>query len=157
MLRQQPRLFPFLVTPPAAGAEFQLTPKGQGGWLVQSIAYTLTTSVAVANRLPALVVSDGTTPFMRFEAPAAIPASIAARFQAYEGAFPTVGSGGLVTLSWPGRGVWLPQGYTLTSATAAIDIADQYSAIVAYVLEIPSGPDWYGFPFQLIHSEDSDD
>lgn len=155
-LRQQPRLFPFPVPSPAAGQEFRLTPQGQGGWLVQSLQFTLATSVAVANRSPLLTLTDGTTPFLRFDVPAVVAASATVRYQAYEGAFPAVGVSGLVTLGWPARGVWLPQGYSLQSATALLDVADQYSGIIAYVLEIPSGPDWYGFPFQLIHAEAGD-
>lgn len=156
MLTQQPRLFPQTVPSPAAGTEFVLRPQGQGGILVQSIAFAFTASIAVANRIPRLVVSDGTTAYMKFSAPAAVVAAGAPAYQAYEGAIPSVAADGLVTLAWPTRGVWLPQGYTLASATVALDVADQYSAIVAYVLEIPSGPEWYGFPFQLIHSEPSD-
>lgn len=155
--RQTPRLYPVALPSPAAGAELSLTPTGLGGWLVQSLRWTLTTSAAVGNRTPRLDVTDGTSTLIQLDVPAVIAPSTAVRYQAFEGAFPSVGAGGLVTLSWPVRGVWLAQGYNIRSATAGLDVADQYSSIVAYVLEIPSGSEWYGFPMQLIHVESSDE
>lgn len=155
MLRRQAVvLFPQAVVNPPAGQEFTLTPRGQGGILVQSIIFTFTASAAVGNRVPNLVLSDGTSVIWRQQAPANVAAAGSVTYTGFDGAIPQTGIGGLVTLSWPNQGLWIPQGYTLSSLTAGIDpIADQYSNIVAYVQEFSSGPEYYVIPVELLHSE----
>jgi hypothetical protein len=157
MRRQAPVLYPQRVAAPAVGQEFVLRPTGQGGILVQSITFTLTTSAVVANRIPTLVLSDGTDTILRFQAPTALAASLVATWQAYDGAFPNAGAAGITTLGWPNQGLWIPQGYSLTSVTVGLDGAgDQYSGIIAFVQEFTSGPDYTAQPTELMHTEPLD-
>jgi hypothetical protein len=116
--------------------------------------FTLATSVAVANRIPTLVLSDGTLNVWRVQAPAPVAAGATVTYVGYDGAIPNTGAGGLVTLGWPNQGVYIPQGWSLASVTAGpLDVADQYSAIVAYVQEYTSGPEYYALPTELVHTE----
>lgn len=152
--RQAPILAPQVVAQPAVGAEFTLRPQGQGGILVQSLLFTFTASAVVGNRVPSLALSDGTTVIWRTQAPTNVAAAGVVPYVAFDGGFPNTAAGGLVTLGWPNQGLWIPQGYSLSSVTAGLDAAgDQYSGIVAYWQEFTSGPDYYAIPVELMHTE----
>lgn len=124
---------------PAAGADFRITVPSPQFWLPVALFATLTTSSEVANRLPTLRVTDGTTTV--FEAP--------------------VGAGldesGTLTYSWIrdlATGATnadttvtsnqlpcpaLPTGWTIGTSTGDIDDTDQWSAIAITVVQITGG------------------
>lgn len=147
------RWFPVNLPKPAAGAEIALTPNQQGFWRVWSICATLTTSAAIPVRTPEFRVNDGNGVFWRQAAPAVIGPAATVNFTAFEGANPNVGANGLVTLCWPQTGLYLRQGDVLSSLTANLDVADQWSNIVAMVQELPSGPDYRLLPAQETYVE----
>jgi hypothetical protein len=122
---------------PAAGANWSATASQGGAWLVRGVAMVLTTSAAVANRLVGLQGTEGTDVTFSISASAVQAASLANRYQAFTGATSQAGASGVLTLGWPNEGLYLPIGCTLSSTTALIDVADQYSAIVLDVVEYP--------------------
>ena len=130
-----------VVPNPAPGANFTFTNTDGGLLIVRSVAFTLTTSVAVANRVAGLAVAiDGKT-VISTSAGAAQVASLVVPYSAFgNGATPTATVAG-VAIPWRDDGVLIRQGFTLSSVTAAIDAADQYSAIVLDVLRyLPDYP-----------------
>lgn len=137
---QTVRWIPQAIPTPAAGAEWSFTPQGMGGVLVKSLRFQFTTSAVVGNRLPRVVADDQTTIWWEAAAPTAVAATTTATYAAFDGGTPGTAANGLVTLSWPRTGLWLPQGNRLRSITPALDVADQYSNLAVLLYELPSGP-----------------
>lgn len=125
---------------PGAGAEFGFTAPGQGLWRVISLAFTFTTSAAVANRVPSIVVDDGTSVFLRIPTQQAQAATLAITYSAFTDAANANAAANPAILPLPEHGVTLEPGWRLRSSTALIDVLDQYSAISALVEEFPNGP-----------------
>lgn len=124
---------------PAAGAEISITPSGLGFWRILSLVFTLTTSAVVANRAPSLAASDGTSRYWRSGAVAVLAASLAGDWSAFPGSTAAGSANGVTHLAFPEGGLLLPPGYRLTTVTAGIDVADQYSAVAALVEELLTG------------------
>lgn len=126
---------------PAAGANFSFTNTDGGILLVRAVTFLLTTSAAVANRVVGLNVAiDGLT-WLATSTGLAQAASLTVPYTAFcATSSPAVSVAG-VCLPWRDSGVLLRQGHVLSSVTAAIDVADQYSAIVLDVLRyLPDYP-----------------
>lgn len=116
------------VTPanPAAGANFAAVLSASTPTLVQAVQYTLTTSVAVANRQGGVLLAG--SPFV---SPATQPASIAAAYAFQPGVAETsgaVGAGQTVTYPLP-PGIVLPAGGAVASDILNLQAADQISGI----------------------------
>lgn len=141
-LRQAYRRYAKAIPNPAAGAELIITPDGQGGWRVVYLAFTFTASAAVANRNVALRATDGTLNTFEATQAGVQAAASAVRYVAYPGAVPAALAAGAVVLPMPDEGIILGQSWQIRTATALIDVADQYSSVVVVVEELPSGPDW---------------
>ena len=140
------RWAPKVIAQPAAGAEFSISPDTASTWLIRSIVARLTTSAAVANRMPVLTQDNGGLVYARF-----LPASVQAAgavvdYSAVMNGTPQTAVGGFAEWNFPPDGVWLPQGHRLRSATQLIDVADQWSAIAIFYLEFPTGPGEYYWP-----------
>lgn len=78
------------IASPAAGGEIDVTPNGMGGWRIQALIFTLTSSAAVGARIPQLTADDGTTVWWRSPAVTEIHPSSTDIFIAHPG---IVGSG----------------------------------------------------------------
>lgn len=115
------------VANPAAGADWQTILAASG--VLAAIVGTFTASAAVANRLPAFQVQDGAGHTLwTIQTPSA---QTAGQVHSYVSG-PGVGvnaAGNTVTLPIP-AGLVLPAGAVIKSATTAIDVADQWSAVV---------------------------
>lgn len=138
------------VTPditPAAGAEFSFRPNKGGGWLIKSLRYILAASAAVADRTAALEVSDGTKVYLTTAGLDTLAATESGVFVAFNGGPAAPVNAAYIPVPWPTDGLWLPQGHTLRSVTFNMDVADQYSEIVARVVEYPSGSERELWPF----------
>lgn len=137
---EAPRWYSPQIPVPVAGAEIDITPTGQGSWIIWAFTAALTASIVVANRIPTFTLGDGSFTWFRTQAPAAIVAAGVATYGMYEGSQPSVGAGGLVTLPSPERGLYLRQGDHLRTVTAGLDVGDTWTAIELLVQELPSGP-----------------
>lgn len=127
------------VTTPAAGAEWSVTLPGHQAWAVRSVIATLVTSAAVATRRPSLVIDDQTTTFMRLQSGITSGATLTTVWSWVEGYDLETGAAGTaVTDPFP-SGLVLPAGHRLRSVTAAIDAADQWSAISVWGRRIDTG------------------
>lgn len=118
-------------TAPAAGAEWsQTVPTGES-WQLNTIRFSLVTSVVVANRLASITFDNGTATILgRFPSTQTEPASTT---NSYTASVDIASSGLLGTeilVSLPR--MQLPGGFRIRSLTTAIDVADQYSAPVFY-------------------------
>lgn len=129
------------VPQPAAGANVTITPNRVGDWLVHQVVLTLTTSAVVANRAVALKATDGTSTYFLTASASVQAASLSQQYSAFEGSGSAVGVAPTLLVPWPSRGLYLPQGFSLQSAIANIDVADQLSAVTLWVSEYPTGPD----------------
>lgn len=56
----------------------------------------------------------------------------------------------------PDGGIILQPGWVLSTVTTNIDVADQYSAVVALIETYPTGPQWYGTPIAEPYREPLD-
>lgn len=125
---------------PAAGADWRFTSDGQGNRRIIAYRAILTASAAVANRIPAFVLSDGQDDFATIPTTQAITAAQAAIFSAINGSGLVTQAGGPILVPSPTDGWLLLPGWSLRTVTAAIDVADQWSAIKLLVVEYPIGP-----------------
>lgn len=124
---------------PAAGADFIIPVPGNEDWRLLSVRATLTTSAAVANRLPTLVLDDQTNIGAQVAGVFAHVASTVAAvdFVAENGFASTAIIATTVTIGIP---KWVvPGGYRIRSLTGNIQAADQWSGI-SYMVEIMDDP-----------------
>lgn len=122
-----------LVANPAAGADWSQSVPAGHLWQLLGVTATLTTSAAVANRAVALVLGDGTNPFLTIPAPAVQAASLAGVYSwAGEGGGYAVGVRQLAPLP----GLTLPPAWTLGSSTLLVDVGDQWSAVRLLLLDV---------------------
>jgi hypothetical protein len=112
---------------PAAGAEISKTVPANALWRLLALEFGLTTSVTAANRLPRLVIDDGTNDLQRLEVPAVQAASLT-RTYSWAPGMPSrvaVASDNLMPLP---LNTLLPSGYRFRTVTDSIQAADQYTA-----------------------------
>lgn len=120
------------VASPAAGAQFVFTAPAAEDLLVLSLNVRLVTSAAVANRIMGLNADDGgTNVFYRGAVNFSETASSTVDYSIYAGGgFDGRLLAGVVAASiLPAPGLLIPAGGRLRSAVAALDAADQLSAI----------------------------
>jgi hypothetical protein len=130
------------ITQPAAGADFSITADLFGAQQIIGLVFTLTTSAAVANRQVTLALDDGTNVTWRAVAAQVQAAGVAVNHQVHLDSPQLALVAGLTIMSFPAEGLLLRRGWRLHSITSLIDVADQFSAIVAHVQELPDGPDY---------------
>lgn len=121
------------LTNPAAGADFTFVPAGTERVRLLAITALLTTSVAVANRRPALAFSDQSAgTFWSGDSISPQVASLAVRYSWARGVgaqvATTVITGERVALQLPD--LWLQPQDTIKAITLGLDVADQWSQIV---------------------------
>lgn len=124
------------VPTPAAGADWSITVPAGVVWEIQTIKARLVTAVAVANRGAVLVVNDSILDVFSAATGLVQAASLTTdHVFAREYGAAVTGSGSAVAIaSWPN--VPLLSAWKITSLTTAIQAADQWSAIVLYVVEL---------------------
>jgi hypothetical protein len=144
------------VATPAAGAEWSYTPDDAAIHRILSIRYRFTTSIAVANRQPALTADDGTTIWWQTGPILSHVAGAQVRYVGFVGCQSVFVGQGVEHLIWPSEGVVLQQGWALRSLTAGIDVADQYDQITMLVEDLPSGPDLFIAPSGVVYTEPLD-
>jgi hypothetical protein len=147
--RIERRLVPF--ASPAAGADITIVPNGLGTWRLLSLLYTFTTSAVVGVRQATFSIDDGTTTAWRGSTAVTQAATTALTYEFLPQAIPTAAVNGLVLLAMPPEGFILRRGWRFRSLTALIDVADQYSAVSAYIEELPDGPDFHSDAYQLTY------
>lgn len=128
------------VANPAAGSDWLLTGPGQGVWRVVGFSALFTASAAVANRVPTLRLSTSDGTLATAPSGAAITAGLAVTLSSFPGAAPFGVAAGPQLFASPTDGWVLLPGWQLQVVTTAIDVADQWSAIRALVVEYPTGP-----------------
>ncbi len=119
---------------PAAGADWTFTVPTNARWRVQSVKGILTTSAAVANRVPRILLNDGASNVYIGTPNQSVPA----------GSNPFV-SGAPITATAAANvtdvlvplppTMYLEPGYTISSSTVGIQGADQWSGLVINVEE----------------------
>lgn len=120
---------------PAAGAEISETVPTGARWELLAFFALLTTSAAPANRVPQLVIDDGTSTLFRIGGALNQAASLAQRRSWYQGApAPFLDNANNVGMPLPSA-IRLPAAARIKTITAAIDVADQYSTVQYLVRE----------------------
>lgn len=112
---------------PAAGAEFSVTVPTGAQWRLQSLIASLTTSAAVANRAPTLVIDDGVNVVMQSTVSAVQVASTTGALTWAEGFFRANFLGTTQGASLPFDMILLA-GFRIRSVTGLLQAADQYTA-----------------------------
>ncbi len=148
-----PYLRQVTVTNPAAGVDWRHTCPGQGIQRIVALRALFTASAAAANRIPAFVLSDGADDFATSPLLTAITANLATVISTWPGAGAIGPAAGPQTFGSPHDGWMLLPGWSLRPVTAAIDVADQWSAIRLWVVEYPTGPDVRVTPDVAMFSE----
>jgi len=143
---QQIHRFARAIPNPAAGAELAVRPDGGRAWRILNMIFTFTASAVVANRNIQLNLSDGNTRTWRGTTAVVQAAASVQEYEAYPNAISGVSVSGLALLALPIDGLWMPPGYVLTTTTALIDVGDQYSGIALDLVELETGPEYYGEP-----------
>ena len=138
------------VASPAAGADLAFTPSATDRVLLLAVTAVLTSSAAVANRRAALVLQDQNA-LAYWSADAVEPqaASLAVTYSWARGAA-TPPISALVAserVSLPLPWLRLEPGDTVKTATAAVDVADQWSAIIYRAVV----GDWWEDEQELAH------
>lgn len=121
------------VASPVAGADWSQSVPAGHLWTLLAVTATLTTSAAVANRAPALVLGDGANPYLTIPAPAVQAASLAGTFGWAVGVTPAalgvrqVGSIPELTL---------PAAWTIAVSTLLLDVGDTWTAVRLLLLDV---------------------
>lgn len=124
------------VKQPAAGADFTQAVPGGVVWILLSVRALLTTSVVVANRFPRLRFTDGSDTYAESGAGGAIAASLAVNcsWSREFGSQSFVAASGVNNSALPNMP--LAQNHVIVCSTALIDVGDQWTNVVYYVLEV---------------------
>lgn len=129
------------VTAPAAGANWSFTNTDGGILILRAVTFLFTTSAVAANRIVGLKVTTDQDTWLNTSTGLAQIASLAVPYSAFAGSESAAISTAGVALPWRDDGVLIGRGDTIASVTAAIDVGDQYSAIVMDVLRyLPDYP-----------------
>ena len=122
-------------TTPAAGAEISETVPTGARWMLVSFQFRFVTAVAVANRVPILVVDDGANAFVRSSLGANIPASNTVDVLYGQG----INDSSAIfdaTLNGPlPVNLFVPSAGRIRTTTTGIQAADQYSLVQYLVIE----------------------
>lgn len=146
----------FRLTPaPAAGVEINIAPNTGAGWLFQTLRYQFNTDANVATREMAFAVTNGDSEFVRLGCPTSQTAGQQREYSAAAGANMIVATLAVRSVDWPDTGLWVPQGYRLVSVTSNIQAGDQYANVGAWVIEFPTGPREFMWPFPTYFTEES--
>lgn len=126
---------PVFIASPAAGAEWSFVVPGGVTWEVIAVRAAFVTSAVVATRIPELDFTDADAKILgRIPPPATQVASTSTNILWNRGFGDHLNSGGISGAALP-FDLPLSSGYTLRSNTFAIDVGDQWSAIVLFVRE----------------------
>jgi hypothetical protein len=120
---------------PAAGADLQITVPTAARWRLVCFRATLTTSVAVANRLVSLTVDDGATVY--FESPSGISlAASLSNIYNFSDSSGYMTAAGFAKSNGPiASNLFLTGGHRINTLTTAIQAADQWSSAQFQVVE----------------------
>ena len=121
---------------PAAGEEVSVTVPGRAVWQVHSITATLVASVGAADRKPGWCLDDGTNRFYHVHTTVAHTANKTIVYSAAPGiGVVEAADAEAVTLPLPPT-IMLP-GWRIATHTFNLQAADNWSAPVLYVTELP--------------------
>jgi len=122
-------------TTPAAGAEISETVPTGARWELLAFAATLTTSAAVANRTPLLIVDDGANDYYRDTVTTTQTASLAIRYLWGPGVAIRSGTNNNLQNGSTPVGMRLGGGHRLRTSTTSIQGADQWGGVQYLVRE----------------------
>jgi len=120
---------------PAAGSDLQIVVPNGARWRLISFRATLTTAVAVANRLVSINVDDGATILVESPSNFTHAASLANTYNAWDSAQYMNVPFNLKTLQPLPSNLFLQTGYRINTQTGTIQAADQWSAAEIEVIE----------------------
>lgn len=126
-----------LVPQPSAGAAWSFTVPGGDALILMSIRLRLVTDANVANRRPALTLTDGLTEFFRINALTSQAATLTDEYSYVNGIGAAWNPNQDYSLPLPPEGVLMLPGYVLGHTVANLQAGDQYSNVVLRVLDLP--------------------
>jgi hypothetical protein len=118
------------------GAELSITVPGGVVWRVQALSGILTTSAVAGTRIPFLQITDGTTIAVKHMVAAGQGVNTANTYSWIARGGAVIDVSGSTFKCQPFADVPIPAGFVIRTVTAGIDVGDQWSAIVIYVIEI---------------------
>ena len=118
---------------PAAGVDWAHTFTGAFVRRIISVAATLTTSAAVANRAVRLDVTAPEGRALSIPLPAVVTATLTTALTWAEGIYPVNTALFDSALSTGFEGMVMPPGFTIGTVSAALDVADQFSNVLIMV------------------------
>lgn len=114
-------------TLPSAGAEISETVPTGAIWQLKAFTFKLTTSATVANRIPHLIIDDGTNVLLDAPAPSTAGASGTTRYVTGDNAIAAAVLDSTMWLQSVAALRLLP-GYRIRTLTTSLQAADQYTA-----------------------------
>jgi hypothetical protein len=114
-------------TLPGAGAEISETVPTNAVWQLKSFTFKLTTSATVANRIPHLIIDDGTNILLDSPAPSVLAASLTNRYVTGDNAIAAAAIDATQWLQSVAAMRLLP-GYRIRTLTTNLQAGDQYTA-----------------------------
>lgn len=125
----------FTGTTPAAGAEISQTVPTAARWLLRGMAVSFTTSAAVANRAPTVIIDDGATILQQYQAAAVQAAGVTrSLLVGATGVIPDATAAVIQIFSQPS--IPMLPGWRIRTSTTNIQAADAYGAPQFYVEEL---------------------
>jgi len=123
---------------PAAGAEISDTVPAGRQWILRAARTSLTTSAAVANRDPSLIVDDGAGNIMAQSVDSTLITATQTFALSWAAGFAFVAGAVAISIPWVNECRLLP-GWRIRTSTNLIQAGDQYAAPVYMVEELISG------------------
>lgn len=131
---QTPRVV--TVANPAAGSDWSLFVPGGVVWQVQSILTRFNTNATVANRVPAIVIGDGSNNVMRVSGANAATASNTHRYCWMKTFGVSNGPDVSNAMSTSFPDVPIPGGWQIQVVTTGLQAGDAWTEIAFYVVEL---------------------
>lgn len=112
---------------PAAGAEALVTVPANELWVPKAIRFTLVTSASVANRVPQVIIDDGTNELWSWRFGTAQTATLTRTYRCELGVITELDRSSVLEMYAPiGDHLVLSAGYRIRTVTAAIQGTDDY-------------------------------
>lgn len=135
--RERPTYRRLVVPNPAVAADWSLRNDSGGNWLVRSLTYTLTTDANVANRVPTLTITAAEDLYVAISSASVIAAATQTRFMHLAGLTEWGTTAFTRGMPWPAGGQIIQPGHIMATVTTNKQAGDQYSAIIADLIEFP--------------------
>lgn len=152
--KYQPMRDRIIVPTPAVGTNWSFNNDHGEHLLVRSVLFTLVTSAVVATRVVGMQIAADTTVWYKTAAATGQVASLTRSYMAIPNGTAGGDSAAAIMMAWSQDGVLIPPGHVLSATTVALDVGDQYSAVVLDVYRFSPALEGWTAPVPNIYRYD---